>query len=244
MDWVTPVLVLAGALIGGFVNGLTGFGTGLTALPLWLQVLEPVLAAQLVSVASIAGHLSSLPLLWLDIDWRRLAPMLLAGLIGVPIGLWLLPLIKVEVFKLTVGIVLIVYCGFMLWAAGRLHIHRDSAGAEMGVGFIGGILGGIAGLSGPPPIVWGTLRAWPKTQRRQTLQAFNTAILSTMLMASLAGGLVDARLVVAAAVALPATLAGNWLGDRLYRSLDDRRFDRIVLSLLFLSGFVLVWSNR
>jgi uncharacterized membrane protein YfcA len=37
---------------------------------------------------------------------------------------------------------------------------------------------------------------------------------------------------------------GNWLGDRLYRSLDDRRFDRIVLSLLFLSGLMLVWSNR
>ena len=41
----------AGALIGGLLNGLTGFGTGLTALPLWLQVLEPAVAAKLVSVA-------------------------------------------------------------------------------------------------------------------------------------------------------------------------------------------------
>jgi uncharacterized membrane protein YfcA len=29
-------MLLIGALAGGFVNGLTGFGTGLTALPLWL----------------------------------------------------------------------------------------------------------------------------------------------------------------------------------------------------------------
>jgi uncharacterized membrane protein YfcA len=244
MDWLGPGLVVAGALIGGLLNGLTGFGTGLTALPLWLQVLEPAVAAQLVSVASIAGHLSALPSLWRDSDWRALAPMLLAGLVGVPIGLCLLPVIKVELFKTAVGIILICYCAFMLCAAGRLHIRRAGTAADMAIGFLGGILGGIAGLSGPPPIVWGTLRSWPKAQRRRTLQAFNTAVLSAMLVASLAGGFIDGRLVVAAAIALPATFLGNWLGERLYRRLDERRFDRVVLGLVFLSGCLLVWANR
>ena len=46
-DWRTLAIVLVGALAGGFVNGLSGFGTGLTALPFWLQVLEPLLAAQI-----------------------------------------------------------------------------------------------------------------------------------------------------------------------------------------------------
>lgn len=32
----TDLLVLAGAFSGGFVTGLAGFGTGLTALVLWL----------------------------------------------------------------------------------------------------------------------------------------------------------------------------------------------------------------
>ena len=72
MDWLTPALVLTGALIGGLLNGLTGFGTGLTALPVWLQVLEPVVAAQLVSVASVLGHLSphAVKRLVLDEDHR------------------------------------------------------------------------------------------------------------------------------------------------------------------------------
>ena len=244
MDWLSAGLVLAGALVGGLLNGLTGFGTGLTALPLWLQVLEPVVAAQLVSVASIAGHLSALPSLWRDSDWRELGPMLVGGLVGVPIGLCLLPLIKVELFKMAVGIILICYCAFMLCAAGHLHIRRASRAAEMAIGFLGGVLGGIAGLSGPPPMVWGALRSWPKAQRRRTLQTFNTAVLSAMLTASLAGGLVDMRLLVASAIALPATLSGNWLGERLYRRLDERRFDRVVLGLVFLSGCLLVWANR
>ena len=39
-DWDTLTMVLVGALAGGFVNGLTGFGTGLTALPFWLQAVD------------------------------------------------------------------------------------------------------------------------------------------------------------------------------------------------------------
>jgi len=244
MDWGTPLVISAGALIGGLCNGLTGFGTGLTALPLWLAVLNPTVATPLVGIASIAGHLPSLPALWREADWRRLAPMLVAGVLGVPLGFLLLPLIKVDLFKLIVGIVLILYCGFMLWAAGHLRLRRGGVGMEAGVGFVGGVLGGIAGLSGPPPIVWGALKAWPKAQRRQTLQVFNTLILLAMLMASLIGGRLSMGLLMASAIALPATLAGNWLGERLYRRLDDRRFDRVVLGLVFLSGIVMVASYR
>jgi uncharacterized membrane protein YfcA len=132
----------------------------------------------------------------------------------------------------------------MLGAACHLYVRRASAAAEMVIGFIGGVLGGIAGLSGPAPIVWGTLRARPKARRRRTLQAFNTAVLAAMLLASLVGGLIGLRLLVTSAIALPATLFGNWLGERLYRGLDERRFDRVVLGLVFLAGCSLVWSNR
>ena len=108
-DWATLALILAGALVGGFINGLTGFGTALAGLPLWLQAVEPLIAAQLASACSVVGHVTNLPHVWRATDWRRLAPMLVAGLIGVPIGTWLLPMIPLGPFKLAVGLVLIVY---------------------------------------------------------------------------------------------------------------------------------------
>src|ERR1700674_4264092 len=172
VDWGTLAMVLAGALAGGFVNGLTGFGTALTALPFWLQVVEPVIAAQLASACSVIGQIATLPTIWHAIDWRRLAPTLLAGLIGVPIGIVLLPHVSLGAFKLTVGLVLIAYCSFMLLAAGRIKLSAGKRGAEMVVGFLGGILGGLAGLSGPLPTVWATLKGWQKQERRVFFQAF------------------------------------------------------------------------
>jgi uncharacterized membrane protein YfcA len=243
-DWATLASIISGALAGGFVNGLTGFGTGLTALPIWLYALEPVVAAQLVSAASIAGHISTVSAIWRDIKWRRLFPMVGAGLLGVPIGTWLLPLISVSTFRFAVGIVLTLYCTLMLFAAGRVHVAGGGKGAEAVIGFGGGVLGGMAGLSGAMLTVWAALKGWPKEQRRVFFQAFNMLILSAMLLTSFMRGLVGVQLLLALAVGLPGTLAGAWLGIRVYRRLDDYRFDRIVLFLLLLSGLSLVWFNR
>ena len=211
-DWGTLAFVLAGALVGGFVNGLTGFGTGLTALPLWLQAVEPLVAAQLVSAASVVGHVTMLPAIWHAIDWRRLAPMLVAGLVGVPIGTWVLPWISLAVFKSLVGCLLIGYCAFMLFAAGRVRLSAGGRGAEAAIGLAGGVLGGLAGLSGALPTVWATLKGWPKDERRVLFQAFNMTILSAMLVASLVQGQIGLRFLVALGVALPATLLGVYLG--------------------------------
>ena len=55
-----PLLFL-GALAGGFVSGLAGFGTALMALGIWLYVLPPSLAVPLVLICSVAGQTSTLP---------------------------------------------------------------------------------------------------------------------------------------------------------------------------------------
>src|SRR5437763_10605315 len=86
-DWGTLAVVLAGALAWGFANGLTGFGTGLTALAFWLQVVEPGIAAQLASACGGVGRVAALPTIWPAMDWARLAAPLLAGLGSWPMRL-------------------------------------------------------------------------------------------------------------------------------------------------------------
>ena len=56
----TTVVLVLGAFCGGFVNGLAGFGTGLTALGFWLHVVNPGVAATLIAACSIVGQVQSL----------------------------------------------------------------------------------------------------------------------------------------------------------------------------------------
>ena len=115
--------------------------------------------------------------------------------------------------------------------------------ADAGIGFAGGILGGLAGLSGPLPILWATVRGWGKDERRGVFQTFIWTVLSAALCLQAATGFIKMEVLWLALIVLPATLFGAWVGARTYRILSDRNFRDVVLALLFLSGLGLVWSS-
>jgi uncharacterized membrane protein YfcA len=241
-DMSEALWIIAGAIAGGFVSGLTGFGTGLTALPVWLQVLPPPVAAPLVVVCSVSAQLQTMPAIWREIDFRLLAPFLAGGLIGVPLGVALLPIIPVHVFKGAVGLLLVCYCSLLLLDRHRKPILWGGRWADAVVGVGGGIGGGLAGLSGPLPTLWASVRGWEKAKRRGVFQSFNLCVLGSALAAQAMAGLLTSSLGSAVLVALPGTLVGAWAGRRAYDRLDTRRFDRLVLLLLLAAGLAMLGS--
>src|SRR5580692_5815979 len=106
------VLVLAGAVAGGLVNGLTGFGTALTALGIWLYAIDPAVASSLVIFCSVFSQLQTMHLIWRAISWRRVFVFIVPGVVGVPIGTLLLPHISPWIFKLVVGGFLVIYSSY------------------------------------------------------------------------------------------------------------------------------------
>ena len=243
MDSLALALLVLGALAGGFVSGLAGFGTALAALGIWLYVLPPSLAVPLVVICSIVGQSSTLPEIWRFIDFKLVWPFLIGGLAGVPLGTMLVAHADPIIFKLSVGVLLLVFSPALYFNRAPVAWSFGGKVADGLVGFAGGILGGLAGLSGPLPTLWASMRGWGKDERRDVFQTFNWTILTAALCLQAATGLITTKIVWLALLALPATLFGAWLGARLYRVLSDRNFRDVVLGLLFLSGIGLVWSS-
>ena len=237
-------IVLAGALAGGLVNGLTGFGTALTVLGIWLYAIPPTAAATLAILCSIVSQLQTLPMIWRSIRWEYVLAFVVPGVLGVPIGTLLLPHIDPRIFKIGVGVFLIAYTSYVLARRVQLRINWGGRAADCIVGFAGGVLGGLAGLSGVFPVVWTDVRGWSKEHRRGVVQIFNMAILSLALAAHAASGLFTRDVAIAAIAAVPGSIIGAQLGAIMYRRIADRSYSRIIMMLLFLSGVVLVWSSR
>jgi len=236
-------LLLAGALAGGFVTGLAGFGTALMALGIWLYVLPPSTAVPLVLISSIVAQTSTLPSFWRSFDFKLVWPFLIGGLAGVPLGTMLVAHADPRVFKLSVGVLLLVFPAALYFNRKPMALSFGGRVADATIGFAGGILGGLAGLSGPLPTLWASVRGWGKHQRRGIFQTFNWTVLTAALCLQAATGFITSEVVWLAMLALPASLFGAWLGARAYRVLSDRNFRDVVLGLLFLSGLGLVWSN-
>ncbi|MFC0408803.1 TSUP family transporter [Roseomonas elaeocarpi] len=242
MTLAAALTVLAGALVGGFVSGLAGFGLGLVALGFWLHAVTPAEATALVAFCSVLAQAQTLPAIWHAVEWRRVGPMLLAGLVGVPLGALLLTRLDMEVFRLGTGLFLIAFSGFLLLVRSQPAIHWGGTAANAAVGFVGGVMGGLAGLSGPAPTAWATLRGWSKHERRGVFQPFNLGILAAVALWNLLSGAATAELALLSAVALPGTFLGALAGAAAYRRLSDRRFHEVVLVLLAFSGVTLVWA--
>jgi len=236
-------LVFVGGLAGGVVNGLTGFGTALTVLGIWLYAIAPPVAASLVILCSVVSQLQTLPMIWRAILWRRVLAFIIPGVVGVPIGTVLLPHIEPRFFKIGIGVFLVAYTCYVLARREPIKSEWGGQAADSMVGFAGGVLGGLAGLSGALLVVWTDVRGWSKEQRRGVLQTFNMAILSLALVAHAASGLLTRQVAVAAIVALPGTVGGAWLGAVIYRRLHDRSYQRIIMLLLLFSGVALIWSG-
>jgi uncharacterized membrane protein YfcA len=236
-------VVLLGALAGGIVNGMTGFGTGITAMGLWLYAVSPPVAASLVIICSVVSGLQTMPLVWRAIEARRVLPFIIPGLVGVPIGTWLLPLVDARSFKIVIGISLAAYAVYGLAMRQPTASERGGAGADAMIGLGGGLLGGFSGLSGVLPIVWCDVRGWGKDERRSIMQSFNVAILSAALLSHAFAGLLDAHVAMATAAALPGTMGGAWLGASAYRRLGDAGFRQVILALLLVSGVVLISTS-
>ena len=177
LNTLTYVLLFVGALAGGFVSGLAGFGTALMALGIWLYVLPPSLAVPLVLICSVVAQNRDAAV---DVAQLRFQPDLAVhhrrAVGGAarrdPDRARRPATIQARLRHLPAGV-----SGGAVFPAHADGVRVRRQAGRYAVGFCGGILGGLAGLSGPLPILWASVRGWGKTERRGIFQVFNWTIL-------------------------------------------------------------------
>ena len=235
------LLMLLGALIAGFTTGVAGFGTALVASGLWFHALPAATVPPLIVMTGAAAQILGQVAVRKAFDFKRTAPFVAGGLLGLPIGVALLTTSTPDTVRLVIATFLITYS--VLQFAQRQPLSIGDVGgraADAVVGALGGVLGGFAGLSGPLPLVWLQMRGGPSEAQRAVYQPFNLVMLSLGAVGMALAGQVTREVLLAAAICLPVTLGGAWLGAHTYGRISAEAFRRVVLGLLFVSGLVLL----
>src|SRR5690242_3493258 len=240
MDGVVLGLFLLAAFLGAVTTGVAGFAMGLVVSGIWLHILTPVQTVSLMVSYSVLLQGYGVWKLRHALSWHKVAPFMISSTIGVPIGAMLLAHINPAHLRAGVGLVLLLYSIYYL-ARPALEPVKGGVPADIGVGFLNGVLGGLTGLVGIIVVIWCQLRGWPKDVQRTV---FQPVIIATSAMTAVwlaASGTVTADTVKLFLLGLPMLLAGTWVGMKLYGRLDEASFRKVVLILLLLSGIFLVF---
>ncbi|MBK8072278.1 MAG: sulfite exporter TauE/SafE family protein [Ramlibacter sp.] len=242
MDSTLILTVIAGAAMAGFVQGLSGFGYGLTAMSIWAWTLEPMLAAALAVFGGLTGQLISAVSVRRGFDWKLVAPFIAGGLAGLPLGLWLLPRLDVMLFKLVLGLLLVVFCPLMLLATRLPKVQRGGRVGDALAGAAGGVMGGLGGFTGVVPTLWCQVRGLSKDHQRSVIQNFNLTMLAVTFATYVATGIICSDMLPLFAIAAPAMLVPSLLGARLYIGISENTFRKVVLGVLTAAGVAMLVS--
>jgi hypothetical protein len=242
MDGLSPeslTLFLIASFVGGLTSGLAGFAMGLVVSGVWLHVISPVQTVALIAGYGVLTQAYGTWVLRHALSWRSVAPFVITGAIGIPLGTLLLTYVNPAYMRIGVGVLLLVYS---IYGLARPHVRPVEAGlpTDLGIGFLNGLLGGLTGLSGVIITVWCQIRIQAKDVQRTIFQPVNFAAM-TMNVASLSvAGAITGATVRLYLLGLLPVFAGLWIGLKLYGKLNDLAFRKVILLLLLASGIVLI----
>src|SRR5215475_11330048 len=241
MDGLVFTLFASAALVGGFVSGFSGFAMGLVVSGVWLHIITPMQTATLIAGYGLLTQGYGIFKLRHVLNLRKAWPLALGTVVGIPIGVSVLAYLNPVHLRLGVGVLLVLYSLYGL----RRPVFapmKIGAGADIAIGLCNGLLGGLTGLGGVISTISCQWRGWPKDLQRAVFQPVLFVAFVVISATQAVAGSITRETAMLYALGVPFMVAGLWSGFKLFGTIDDEMFRKVVLVLLLFSGLSLIVS--
>ena len=237
------LLAAAGLVFGGIVKGSIGFGLPMIAAPVLAGFVGPRTAVVVMSIVNlftavlVAGRVRGVPL---RSHAGLLAPLGLALAVGVVAGAQLLASLSPSVLSALVGLTAVV---FAVLSASRLDPrvpprHRGAFGLLVGLG--AGLLAGTTSIAATPITIYLHALGLAKRDFLVLLNVLLAVVSAIQVAAYVQLGLYTAPILGASALTIICVAVGIGLGFLVQDRIDQHRFNRIVVGVIFLIGLTLL----
>jgi len=222
------------------IKGLSGFGSGLIAIPLLAFVLPLTIVVPVLSLLSYIGTIMKSLHLHKQVVWRDLLPLLPFSLLGIIIAIWLLVNLHANILILALGIFVLCYAIYSLLP---FEIPAGSRRWAILAGCGGGIVGALFGTGGPFYATYLKLRQLDKSAFRATIVMIFLFDGGARMTGYAVTGLFTQQVLALVAILLPVFLAGMYVGNHLHIKINQKRFNQIISLLLILSSIMLIINH-
>lgn len=241
---MTPEIYLTAAfiiLLAYLIRGITGFGSGLIAIPLLALFMPLDFVVPLVLVLDFSASIALSRQTQKAVQWRELRDLMPFSIIGLLIGAVLLVNMPHEPLLIALALFVMFFgVRYVFNIHGNRHVSRVWS-VPTGLG--GGTISAMFGTGGPPYVIYLSHRLRDKTQLRSTLSAlfmFEGALRAAIFIYM--GLFAQDGMLFSILIALPLMAVSLVLGHKVHVGISNRQQLTIVGVLLLVSGASLLWK--
>lgn len=222
------------------VKGLSGFGSGLIAIPLLAFVFPITFIVPALGLLTYNGTIMQSFHLRKQVVWRDLLPLIPFTLFGISTALWLLVNLNEKILVRTLSIFVLLYSIYSL-----LPRPDPVGGRKWAVlaGSFGGMVSALFGTGGPFYVVYYKMRQLDKGQFRATMAMTFLIDGGIRIIGYSWSGLYSLQLISTVALFFPVLLLGMYTGHHLHIKMDQKRFNKLISILLLISAVMLFYKT-
>ena len=229
-------------ILSGLALELTGFGVATVSMSLLLLFLDPLLAIPLVAIAALiaTGFLA----------WRikekntmkRIAPLFVGVIFGVPLGILILSSINQNLLKLFIGLFFIVYSIYgLFFSRFKFFLLNKNKITSAIIGFFAGLFNSTVNIDGP------LVALYESGDIEKNSNAYKDAIASYMFFTGLLtvsghllAGRINIELIALLPYVIPALILGILIGHKIFAKINGTALKKIIYFFVLFSGLMLL----
>ena len=229
------------AIIASFIQRVSGFGFGI-----FVMMFFPFFLPSYGESVMLSGLLAGSTALMIAIRNRKYIRWRLMGLVTFSNVLFsfvateYMRSLSNDVLKQCLGVVLILISLYFLFGEGRMGRIFKSKPAQVTIGSISGVMGGMFAMPGPPLVLYCISTLEDKREYVTTLQAFSVVFNLFYTAFRFKAGFYSDDTWLWWVIGLVGTMIGSSLGSRCFELISNRTLKLIVYVMMIISGIVAI----
>lgn len=232
----TVIIFICIILIASILQTSTGFGFSIMATPFLLMIFQPQEAIQINIILSLVISISLIWKIKADIDLTLLKRFSIGSIFGVPFGILIFLSINIDVFKIGVSIILLLLTLLLIM---NFKIKGNQK-RDFIIGGLSGLLTTSIGMPGPPLLLYFTGTNTEKGKLRATTLTFFLFIYFISLLTQIIFSGTNEVIWLSSLYAVPIVFLGLFIGQRLFKRLNQKVFRVFTYILLIFTGVYLL----
>lgn len=240
---LTPIELVFSVLIiflAYTVKGMSGFGSGLIAIPLLAFIFPLNFIVPVLGLLSYSGTIMQSIQLRKQVVWRDMLPLIPFSILGIFVAVWLLINIETVILVRVLGVFIMLYSVYSLLP---VTMRQGSRKWAVVAGSFGGMVGALFGTGGPFYVAYLKMRQLDKGAFRATIAMIFLVDGGVRIAGYAIGGLYNVQVLWMLLMSFPVLLAGMYVGHLVHFKIKQKRFNQGISVMLFVSGFMLIYKS-